>query len=57
MKALKKSISNVCREDPYTMALDLVLCSTIIIPILVLMTMVTGNLSCLKTICQFFNFF
>jgi hypothetical protein len=58
MKSLMKSISNAHREDPYTMTLDLVLCSIIIIiPISVLMMMVTGNVSCLMTICQLFNFF
>ena len=57
MKSIMKSISNAHREDPYTMTLDLVLCSIIIIPISVLMMMVTGNVSCLMTICQLFNFF
>ena len=57
MKSLMKSISNAYREDPYAMTLDLVLCSIIIIPISVLMMMVTGNVYCLMTICQLFNFF
>jgi len=57
MKSLMKSISNARREDPYTMTLDLVLCSIIIIPISVLMMMVTGNVSWLMTICRLFNFF
>jgi hypothetical protein len=56
MEALVIRISNVCREDPVTMTLELILCS-IIIPLSVLLTTVAVNASCLKTIFQIFNYF